>query len=134
MWVWSWRRCWPTRDTTTTWCATCFLSPRCGGSPSVASAARYGWKPPTHGSLDGDPISSNEFLVLCGHSVRLTPAQSAALDRWLDFTMHFLATTEADYCLDALRGQLGDLRMGYAGQTCGRALELVADQVIPPRW
>ena len=41
-------------------------SPRCGGSPSVTSAARYGWKPPTHGgSLDGDPFSSNEFLVLC---------------------------------------------------------------------
>ena len=31
--------------------------------------------------------------------------------------MHFLATAEADYCLDALRGQLGNLRMGYAGQT-----------------
>ena len=28
-------------------------------------------------------------------------------------------------------GQLGNLRMGYAGQTCGRAQELVADQVIP---
>ena len=54
--------------------------------------------------------------------------------------MHFLATAEADYCLDALRGQLGNLRMAYAGQTCGRAQEQVADQVIPaghhpfPRW
>ena len=72
-----------------------------------------------------------ERPVSLAHSVRLTPAQSAALDRWLDLTMHFLATAEADYCLDALRGQLGNLRMGYAGQTCGRAQELVADQVIP---
>ena len=45
--------------------------------------------------------------------------------------MHFLATAEADYCLDALKGQLGNFRMEYAGQTCGRSQELVADQVIP---
>ena len=54
-----------------------------------------------------------EGPVSLAHSVRLTPAQSAALDRWLDLTMHFLATAEADYCLDALRGQLGNLRIGY---------------------
>ena len=72
-----------------------------------------------------------ERPVSLAHSVRLTPAQSAALDRWLDLTTHFLATAEADYCLGALRRQLGNLRMGYAGQTCGRAQELVADQVIP---
>ena len=70
-----------------------------------------------------------ERPVSLAHSV--TPAQSAALGRWLDLTMHFLATAEADYCLDALRGQLDNLRMEYAGQTCGRAQELVADQVIP---
>ena len=72
-----------------------------------------------------------ERSVSLAHSVRLTPAQSAALDRWLDLTMHFLATAEADYCQDALRGQLGNLRMVYAGQTSGRAQELVADQVTP---
>ena len=56
-----------------------------------------------------------ERPVSLAHSVRLTPAQSAALDRRPDLTMHFLATAEADYCLDALRGQLGNLRMVYAG-------------------
>ena len=43
MWVWTpqvhrstcWRRCWPTRDTPTTWCVTCFLFPALPVGPSA---------------------------------------------------------------------------------------------------
>ena len=75
MWVWTpqdhrstcWRRCWPTQGHSNDLVRDLLPLPRAAVEAHLSRAllATVGSRLTHGGSLDGDPFSSNEFLVLC---------------------------------------------------------------------